>query len=131
MATPRTGNGHRSSGKRVSAEKYGQSDRDVQIVEHAPAPNGSGIAPDWPDLAKKTDQPRKTYRNARAAIIALGMACRYDVFHDRKLIDGGPLSDDLCGMLRQMIIDRFDFDPGKDNVADAALQLCIEDSFDP
>jgi predicted P-loop ATPase len=131
MATPRTGNGRRSTGKRVSAEKYGQSDRDVQIVEHAPAANGHDMAPDWPDLAKKTDRPRKTYRNARAAMIALGMVCRFDMFHDRKLIDGERLSDDLCSMLRQRIIDRFDFDPGKDNVGDAAQQLCIESAFDP
>src|SRR6266849_5323249 len=131
MAAPRTGNGRRSTGKRASAEKYGQRDDDVHIMEHAPAPNGGDTAPDWPDVAKKTDRPRKTYRNARAAIIALALMCRYDIFHDRKLIDGEALSDDLCSMLRQRVIDRFDFDPGKDNVADAALQLCIENSFDP
>jgi predicted P-loop ATPase len=106
----------------------------VKIIEHEPVPNGSngsGVTPNWPDVAKKTDRPRKTYRNARAAIIGLGIDCRHDVFHDRKLIDGERLSDDFCSMLRQRIIDQFDFDAGKENVRDAALQLCIESEFDP
>lgn len=132
MVAPRTGNGHHATRKRVNINprNYGQSD-DVEISEHEPKSNGADGAPDWPDLAKKTDRPRKTYRNARTAIIALGMTCRHDVFHDRKLIDDERLSDDLCSMLRQRIIDRFDFDPGKENVGDAAQQLCIENGFDP
>lgn len=130
MVAARTGNGRHSTRKRVNPGKYGQPG-DVEIFEHEPRSNGAGVAPDWPDLAKKSDRPRKTYRNARAAIIALGMTFRHDLFHDRKLVDGERLSDDLCSALRQKIIDRFDFDPGKENVADATLQLCIENSFDP
>jgi predicted P-loop ATPase len=30
-----------------------------------------------------------------------------------------------------MIIEHFDFDPGKDSVADATTVLCLENSFDP
>ena len=66
------------------------------------------------------------------------MTCRYDVFHDRKLVGGhvleewaGEFSDAVSAILRQMIVDRYDFDPGKDNVNDAAIALCVENSFDP
>src|SRR5258708_2035766 len=130
MVAKRTGNGRHSTRKRVNPGKYGQPG-DVEVFEHEPRPNGGSATPAWPDIAKKTDRPRKTYRNARAAIIGLGIDCRYDAFHDRKLIDDERLSDDLCSMLRQKIIDRFDFDPGKENVGDAAQQLCVENGFDP
>jgi hypothetical protein len=93
--------------------------------------------PHWPDTGKG-GRPRNTYRNARAAIMALGVTCRYDSFHDRKLIGGhavgiwaGQLSDAACYALRQAIIDNYNFDPGKDNVNDAAVELCIENRFDP
>jgi hypothetical protein len=35
-----------------------------------------GEEPEWPDLTK--GEPKRTYRNARAAIMALGIACSYD-----------------------------------------------------
>jgi predicted P-loop ATPase len=96
-----------------------------------------GASPHWPDT-NKYDMPMRTYRNARAAIEALGVTCRYDVFHDRKLVGGhvleewaGEFSDAVSAILRQMIVDRYDFDPGKDNVNDAAIALCVENSFDP
>jgi predicted P-loop ATPase len=41
------------------------------------------------------------------------------------------LSDAASFIVRQAIIDNFGFDPGKDNVADAATELCFENSFDP
>ena len=70
--------------------------------------------------------------------MALGITCRYDDFHGRKLIGGhaiavwaGQLSDAACYALRQAIIDKYNFDPGKDNVNDAAVELCIENRFDP
>ncbi len=113
MVAPRTGNGRHSARKRVNPGKYGQPD-DVEIFEHEPRSNGADVAPDWPDLAKKTDRPLKTYCNARAAIIKLGIVCGHDVFHDRMLIGDERLSDELCSTLRQTIIDRFHFDPGKD-----------------
>jgi hypothetical protein len=46
-----------------------------------------GEEPDWPDV--KSDKagvhPKRTYRNARLAIQALGIICFYDKFHDRML----------------------------------------------
>ena len=94
--------------------------------------------PAWPDVHERTGEPKKTYRNARSAIEALGIVCSHDEFHDRDLIGGhaigiwaGQLSDAACCVLRQVIIDTHDFDPGKDNVNNAAAELCIENSFDP
>ena len=97
-------------------------------------------APDWPDVAvdKHGKHPKKTYRNAREAIKNLGIICRYDEFHDRHLVGGEPiqqwageLSDAAITVLRQMIVEAFGFDPGKDNVNDAATALCIENRFNP
>ena len=120
-----------------------------EALEEAKSGNGEALVvkeernaveayPVWPDVHEKTGAPLKTYRNARAAIQALRITCRHDRFHDRKLIGGhaigmlaGQLSDEACCVLRQVIIDTYDFDPGKDNVNDFAVELCIENSFDP
>src|SRR5262249_29949799 len=74
----------------------------------------------------------------RVASQALGIICRYDEFHDRMLVGGhqigqwaGELSDAVTVVLRQVIIEKFGFDPGKDHVADAATALCLENRFDP
>jgi len=90
----------------------------------------------WPDLEK--GEPKRTYRNARAAIHALGVTCKFDVFHDRMIIGGqaiekwnGEISDAAMVMLRQLIIDAYGLDCGKDHVHDAATELCLENSFDP
>ena len=96
--------------------------------------------PDWPDVTvdKHGRHPKKTYRNARLAITALGIICRYDEFHDRHLVGGEPiqqwageLSDAAITILRQMIVEQFCFDPGKDNINDAATALCLENRFNP
>ena len=99
--------------------------------------NGNTETPEWPDLTEK-GEPKRTYRNARAAITALGVACSFDVFHDRMLVAGHPinewsgeLSDAVNVILRQLIIDQFGFDPGKDHIADATNELCLENRFDP
>jgi predicted P-loop ATPase len=95
-----------------------------------------GGQPNWPD--RTATGPGRTYRNARVAIQALGIVCQYDRFHDRMLVGGheigqwaGELSDAVTVVLRQIILERFDFDPGKDHVADAATALCLENRFDP
>jgi len=110
-----------------------------KVKARKPPANGNGKieAPTWPDVTKE-GEPKRCYRNARAAIAALGVTCSFDVFHDRMLVAGHPinewageLSDAVTVMLRQLIIDEFGFDPGKDNIADAATELCLESRFDP
>jgi hypothetical protein len=130
------------------ASKYaGRLDREVERCFRKwqiqnPKAAAQDQEPGWPDLAIDKDKgerrPKKTYRNARVAIQALGIMCSYDEFHDRMLVGGHPiqqwageLSDAVNVILRQMIVERFDFDPGKDNVSDAATELCLESRFDP
>jgi hypothetical protein len=125
------------------ASKYaGRLDREVERCFRKwqirnPKPTTSGETPIWPDYTKH-GEPKRTYRNAREAIKALGVVCSYDEFHDRMLVGGeeinkwaGELSDQANAILRQMIVERFDFDPGKDNVADATTELCLENRLDP
>jgi hypothetical protein len=93
--------------------------------------------PCWPDITKD-GEPKRSYRNTRAAIAALDITCQYDEFHDRMTVGGQPiqewageLSDAATMVLRQIIIESFNFDPGKDHVLDAASALCLEHRFDP
>jgi hypothetical protein len=80
----------------------------------------------------------RNYPNAMTAITALGIECRHDVFHDRKLVagnvldDAGPeLSDAIVRAVRDKVITRFGFDPGKDNVQEALERACERVRFDP
>jgi predicted P-loop ATPase len=94
----------------------------------------------WPDQKKDWNGlvPKATCTNTRIAIQALAIECSRDEFHDRRLIGGalmadwaGELSDNAIQMLRVLIHDRFDFDPGTNNAYDAAVQLCNRNRFDP
>lgn len=103
-----------------------QADRALVVVD-------SG----WPDVAKN-GAARSTFRNAMLALMRLGLQFSFNLFSYRKLAHGvplqeyaGELSDDLCHKLRQMVIERFGFDPGKENVRDATHTLCLENPFHP
>jgi Virulence-associated protein E len=80
----------------------------------------------------------KSYANTRLALIELGVRCRHDIFHDRKIIEGdvienlGPeLSDSICRALRDVILARYRFDPGTVTMQEAAERACEENRFDP
>ena len=95
------------------------------------------IGTEWPDVAK-SGVPRSTLRNTLLAIGRLGLHCEFDEFHRRKVIGGrtlqevqGELSDDGCAVLRNEIIQRFGFDPGKDNTREAANLRCLENRHHP
>jgi hypothetical protein len=99
--------------------------------------NFAPTAPEWPDL-NKGGLPATTCANARAAIQALSIKCRYDLFHDKLVVNGhdigryaGELSDFACLKLREIISERFKFDPGKEKTFDACIQLCLDHWFDP
>jgi predicted P-loop ATPase len=79
---------------------------------------------------------RPTLRNAHLAIVALGVVCTYDRFKGRYLVNGhavqdyvGEVTDLAEAHLRHAILDKFGFDPGKDNVRDAMQQLALTNSF--
>jgi hypothetical protein len=91
----------------------------------------------FPDLDKH-GRPIKTLKNTIVACQKLGITFANDTFHRRKLVGGhvieryaGEVSDDACRVLRQVIIDRFGFDPGLENVIEAAATLCLQNSFNP
>jgi predicted P-loop ATPase len=86
----------------------------------------------------KEGKPLRSCPNTAIAIKRLGVECRYDEFHDRLLVRGdiverydGELTDHVCALLRVVIGDKFGFDPGRDHVFDAAVQLCLLNKFDP
>jgi hypothetical protein len=92
----------------------------------------------FPDTNDK-GLPRATMTNAKVAVAALGLDCRYDLFHNRMLVGGEvinkwhskELSDHVVTMLRNMIRYRFGFDPGKQHTQDASESLALEFRFDP
>jgi Virulence-associated protein E len=80
--------------------------------------------------------PLSNGTNARRALKALGIKCRYDVFHDKIEVRGKNLVesvnlDHVALMLRIKIHKAFKFDPGTKHVLDAMIQLGIENKFDP
>jgi hypothetical protein len=80
-----------------------------------------------------------SYANARLALLRLKLDLRHNLFSGRYQVGGrepqqwlgGEVSDNTISMLRQLILDQFGFDPRKDPVRDAVLQLCLENSYDP
>jgi Virulence-associated protein E len=92
---------------------------------------------DFPDRTFK-GAIKSTCMNTRIAIAALGIQCRHDLFHKKMLVGGhvieqwaGELSDDALQMLRVKIREKFGFDPGRENTRDAAIQICLQNGFDP
>ena len=72
------------------------------------------------------------------ALSRLGIKFRHDIFHNKKIVEGdvaenlGPeLSDSVCRALRELIIAQFGFDPGIENVQQAAERACEATRFDP
>lgn len=91
---------------------------------------------EWPDKTK-AGAPRASYRNARLAVHMLhDLAFSHDLFADRLIVSGlspepQTLSDAACSEIRQRIVTEFEFDPGKEHVFDAVVQLCRENPFNP
>jgi predicted P-loop ATPase len=93
--------------------------------------------PWWPDLTAHGN-PKKTCANARVAIEALGVSCRYDEFHDTVVIESDDIENLSSGnadhdghLLHLAMHDRFRFDPGKEHVHDAMIQIALRNRFDP
>ena len=102
------------------------------------APGHSGHAPIlFPDT-DKSGNPKATCSNARVALRGLGIECQHDVFHEKLILGGHPIaqwagefSDNAVQMLRVIVHQQFGFDPGLQNTNDAAIQECLQKSFDP
>lgn len=100
---------------------------------------GAAAEPDEPLIWEATDKngrPLATCANARRALLALEVRCRYDEFHDRNIVEGKVTLrlanlDLVVADLRRKIHAAFGFDPGKNNTIDAVEQLCIRNKFNP
>src|SRR5262249_47359924 len=101
--------------------------------------NGAGLS----FQTSKAGVPLSTCHNARLALGALGIVCRFDVFHRKMVLsdqDGnggmlqryaGELTDPAVHVLRVAIEQTYGFDPTAQHVRDAAEQLCLANHFDP
>ncbi len=94
-------------------------------------------SPAWIDC-DKYGNPMRTWQNTKIACRALGLTFGYDKFHERRQVGGqviidwaGELSDAASSMIRDHICNTYGFDPGKENVNDAVIQLCNESAYDP
>jgi putative DNA primase/helicase len=81
-----------------------------------------------------------TYVNAKLALENMALDCRYDVFHDRLLVTGyecresGEASENLDNValkVRDEVLRRFGFDPGKNHTFDALVSRALDRQFDP
>jgi Virulence-associated protein E-like domain/Bifunctional DNA primase/polymerase, N-terminal/Primase C terminal 2 (PriCT-2) len=91
----------------------------------------------FPDVTTK-GKPAGTRHNAMLAIQGLGIDCREDTFHEAFIVGGqslgrlvGEISDKAIHHLRDLIRRVFGFEPGAQNVRDAAETLCVQNCFDP
>jgi Virulence-associated protein E-like domain len=99
----------------------------------------SNVPPDEPltwEATDKNGKPLATCANTRRAIMALDITCRYDEFHDTRIIEGSIVVrlsdlDMVVNDIRRKVHIAFDFDPGKNNIFDAVEQLCIKNKFNP
>ena len=89
-------------------------------------------------LTAKGGIREKSYPNTKSALSLLDITFRHDLFHNEKIVEGdvienlGPaLSDAICRALRDAIIKQFRFDPGIDNVQQAAERACEINRFNP
>jgi hypothetical protein len=108
---------------------------------HTPGGGAPDVAPDDEPLVwsgvDKYGIPVPSLVNARIAVLSLGFRCRYDEFHDAKLIEranfdrSGKTSDDAEQSLRYLITREYRFDPGSRHLHDAITQLCMKHPFDP
>jgi len=107
-----------------------QRKRHISQPEHEPDEEAVWEATD------KKGIPRRTCANARRALRALNVECRYDVFHDKLLVSGQTIKyrsnlDQTVLVLRTKIHKAWKFDPGTKNTTDAVVQLGLENEFDP
>ncbi len=94
-------------------------------------------APKW-DRVDKEGNPVRSFPNTVAALRLMDVNCSYDLFRGRHIIClhelqefVGEFSDQAESVLRREVRLRYGFDPGKDHVKDAVLELCALNRFDP
>jgi Virulence-associated protein E len=107
-------------------------------AQRQPTPAADAEEPEEAKGWKETDKrgrPRPTCTNTRRALRVLDIKCRYDVFHDKLLVESPIIRrrdnlDQTVQILRTKIEKAYGFDPGTKNTHDALIQLCLENEFD-
>jgi len=97
------------------------------------------IGDDWPDgVQPKTGIPNSGFQNTQAAILRLGIVCRFDAYRNRMTVSGqvlqqfvGDYSDRISLFVRDLIGKHFGFDPGNERTNDSIVNLCSLNMFDP
>jgi predicted P-loop ATPase len=132
--------------KKLTPEQKAEAEaKAVAILSASNSPIDQGDGPselvtriqvDWPEWSRSG--PKKSMMNALAAISALGIDCKLDVFHNRKTINGtnlggfvGDVSDMVTRKFREMSFVRLGLDPGGDASYDAINRECEENRYDP
>jgi hypothetical protein len=98
--------------------------------------------PLWRDLKNKYGDPTPSLANAVIAIRALGIDCRYDLFHETILVEyngdveelknfAGPLTNNTLGAVRSLINNQFKLDVGDANTVAAVMEIARGNAFDP
>lgn len=95
------------------------------------------VSSGW-DRLDRYNRPVPSLKNAQIAIHRLEISCSYDRFRNRLFVEGqllngsgGELSENVCAMVRQIILDTFGVDMRKDNVFDAIQAIALLNAFDP
>lgn len=86
---------------------------------------------EWDRTAPPALIIKGTFKNAALAISRLDLVCRHNTFHLKKTVDEEPLTDAVSRVVREKIIVKFRFDPGKPNVQDALDRECERNPYDP
>jgi hypothetical protein len=125
---------------RVTPLEAAKVKRDVLLVSAPTAPAlTKGTDPAPIKMSGKPYEQHKnpsgtpvTLKNTILAIDKLGIQCRYDIFHDKLMVEGHELKinvgesiDDICLRIRTMIIHYEQFDPGNQNTFDAVRRTCL------
>jgi len=91
----------------------------------------------FPDLTQH-GRPKPTLPNTKAALTLLGVECRHDLFKLRYLVNGheiesfvGEMSDPGLLRLRELIYEKFRFDPTTQTVETAVRTLANHHQFHP
>jgi hypothetical protein len=95
------------------------------------------VAAGFPDVTKG-GRPRPTLPNTKVALDQFGVECRHDLFKLRYIVNGqeiesfvGEVSDPALLRLREMIYERFGFDPSTQTVHTAVMTLANHHRFHP
>ncbi|GAB9214368.1 hypothetical protein BDS110ZK18_42860 [Bradyrhizobium diazoefficiens] len=115
------------------------------LRSHEPSPGkpSKAGAPNWRER-KENGFPLPSMHNARLAISALGIECKYDTFHNKMLFGFkddsvrhaiehivGEVTDHGIIALRNLMSETFGFDLTDKHTRDAVISIALERCFDP